>query len=153
MNCAPDEPSDIGSGRSDSDLCGLSPHELGECLYSQWRAHPNAPHPNAYRQLAAALVELRRSGADRYDAADHADRLRQEPALPQALRSQALHYGHRLTATVRILGELHHGTVIHAEAHQDPGDPAPTVWYVVAVAAQKRCRAHGPDEIEPGPDG
>ncbi|MGW1145212.1 hypothetical protein ACWD6I_09170 [Streptomyces sp. NPDC002454] len=134
-------------------LDGLSRAELEHLLH---RAH-GLPGPLPHRRLLVeALVHLRRTGRSTYRFGFHASVARYEaPPDPVAVR-HLVRVALAPATRVRILGEPHHGTVRHLVVSADPPDARPAPWYVVAVDALERCRAHGSDELElcspaPGP--
>lgn len=102
------------------------------------------------RAMGHALVDLRRTGGNRYDAFGHVRRARArntfvDPDLVTRVLASCLTVGEE----IRIIGEPHSGEVIHRIVDVDTSDAFPAPWYVVAVDALHQCRAHGTDELEP----
>jgi hypothetical protein len=100
-------------------------------------------------ELGRILIHLRRTGAERYDAAAHqraladAERL---PLDPQRLR-EVRAAGHAVGSRVEVVGEERIGTVQQVlVTAEDDGMLAR--WYVVHVAELQVCRAYGCDELE-----
>ncbi|MET9708385.1 hypothetical protein AB0B51_24680 [Streptomyces griseus] len=130
------------------NIDGLTTAELGRLLHIQWERRPGTLHTGG-RRLASALIHMRRTRALRYHAAAHANQLANAPRTSLHLKQRALATGHPLGSRAAILGEPHTGVIVHTEAHRDPDDIYPSIWYIVDITALRLCRPHGTDEIEP----
>lgn len=136
-------------------LDGLSESDLQGRAYRWWQLLGQSPGCGAYLVAAScALVDLRRCGATRYSVRDHARRHRIETScLNRQYAEEAGKFALLADDRVRILGEDRVGWVVYRMIGQDPGDPFPAAWYVIAVPGIGWCRAHGSDELERVPAG
>lgn len=130
-------------------LDGRSRQHLESLAHQLWTG-TNNHRAATLHAVTQALIELRRTGQLRYRAQRHHRRARAEDLTLNAhLAAQVLHSALKIGEPVLILGEHHHGTIINRLVTHDIAEEYPTTWYVVAVDALRRCRAHGTDEIEP----
>ncbi|WP_133259922.1 hypothetical protein [Streptacidiphilus pinicola] len=131
-------------------LDGLSESDLQGRAHRWWQLLGQSPGCGAYLIAAScALVDLRRSGAAHYSVRDHARRQRVEISyLNRQLAQEAGKFALKADDRVRVLGEDRVGSVVYRMIGQDPGDPFPAAWYVIAMPGLLRCRAHGSDELE-----
>jgi hypothetical protein len=134
-------------------LDDLTDEHLRALAYRLWRQPPDMPGRSAELTAACcALIDLRRSGESRYSVCRHSRRHRIEVArLDPVHARQARHVALRTGEVACVLGERRDGLVAYGLIGQDPRDPFPAPWYVIAMPALSQCRAHGADEIERAP--
>ncbi|MFC7308228.1 hypothetical protein ACFQVC_28910 [Streptomyces monticola] len=130
-------------------LHGRTREELERALYRLW--HHESRRPQAERTLLSrALVYLRRSGRFLHLPREHQEHgAAEQPFLTASACAPVYRAALSVGSRVQLSGEPHTGTVVHLVIGQDDEDVFPAAWYVVAVDALGRCRAHGSDEIEP----